>query len=224
MYVEYLKSFFSLDLILFEFLHYPVSLLEFLGILSGLICVYTAARNQIITWPVGIFNSICFFFLFFQVQLYSDMLLQIYFFGSSIYGWIYWQKRKGVVVPITTVSQSLFLFLLVCILASSLLLGGFAILLPELMPALFKLPPAYPYLDAFTTTASIVANFLLARRILQAWYLWIAVDVVCIWIYFMKGINLVALEYVVFLIIAILGLFHWRREKSGESLETATQV
>jgi len=205
-------SYFSLEFILFDFLNYPVSLLELLGIVSGLLCVYTAAKNQIITWPIGIFNSICFFFLFFQVQLYSDMLLQIYFFGSSIYGWMYWQKRKGVSIPITTVRRNFFFLLLVLILLFSYMLGKFAILLPEVLPELFQLPPSYPYLDAFTTTASIVANFLLARRIMQAWFLWVAVDIVCIGIYFLKGIDLVAIEYIVFLVLALLGLYHWRKE------------
>jgi len=215
-------SYFSLEFILFDFLNYPVSLLELLGIVSGLLCVYTAAKNQIITWPVGIFNSICFFFLFFQVQLYSDMLLQIYFFGSSIYGWVYWHKRRGVVVPIMSVSLKVFLILAFCIFVSSILLGEFAILLPDLLPVFFKLPPAYPYFDAFTTTASIVANFLLARRILQAWFLWVAVDVVCIGIYFLKGIDLVAIEYIVFLVLALLGLFYWGREKGGTLFRDAT--
>ncbi len=213
--MEYVISLLSLKFVLFELLDYPVSLLEFLGILSGLICVYTAAKNQIITWPVGIFNSICFFFLFYQVQLYSDMLLQIYFFGSSIYGWIFWQKRRGIEIPITSTSNKSFLQLSIAILISSFLLGETTKKLPTFFPVLFKLPPSYPYLDAFTTTASIVANFLLARRILQAWYLWVAVDVVCIGIYFMKGIDLVAMEYVVFLSIAFFGLYHWNNKQAS---------
>lgn len=219
--MEYAKTFLTLDFILFDILHYPISLLEFLGIISGLICVYTAAKNWIITWPVGIFNSICFFFLFYQVQLYSDMILQVYFFASSIYGWIYWQKRKGFEIPISSIPLNFFLFLLFLILVSSLLLGEFTKRLPYFLPDLFKLPPSYPYFDAFTTTASIVANFLLARRILQAWYLWVAVDIICIGIYFLKGIDLVAIEYIVFLLIAILGMIHWNKNKRRHFYENA---
>ncbi|MDZ4726410.1 MAG: nicotinamide riboside transporter PnuC [Leptospira sp.] len=210
--MEIIKSYLSLDFIIFEILNYPVSLLEFIGIISGLICVYTAAKNQIITWPIGIINSVCFLFLFYQVQLYSDMILQIYFFASSIYGWIFWQKRKGKEIPITSASQKVFIYLILIIIISSYLLGEFTLRLPIFFPVYFPLPPAFPYFDAFTTTASVVANFLLARRILQAWYLWVAVDVVCIVIYFMKGIDLIAIEYIVFLMIAIQGIRHWNAE------------
>ncbi len=115
-------------------------------------------------------------------------------------------------IPITSISPKFFSSLLFGIELSSYLLGEFAIFLPSLLPEIFKLPPAYPYFDAFTTTASVVANFLLARRILQAWYLWVAVDVVCIGIYFLRGIDLIAIEYSVFLVIAVLGIFHWRKD------------
>jgi nicotinamide mononucleotide transporter len=215
--MEILSNILSLEFIIFSILNYPVSLLELIGILSGLICVYTAAKNYIITWPIGIFNSICFFFLFYQVQLYSDMLLQIYFFGSSIYGWTYWQKRKGIEIPITALKRKIFLVLSLGIIISSYLLGEFAIMLPDLGLTYFQLPPSYPYFDAFTTTASIVANFLLARRISQSWYLWVAVDIVCIVIYFMKGIDLVAIEYVVFLVIALFGVYYWDQERVTDS-------
>ncbi len=207
----------SLNFSVLVILNYPISLLDFFGILSGLICVYTAAKNWIITWPVGIFNSICFFFLFYQVQLYSDMLLQVYFFGSSVYGWIYWSKREGVEIPITVLGAKLFILLLSFILFFSYLLGEFTIQLPNLIPKYFTLPPSYPYFDAFTTIASIVANFLLAKRILQSWYLWIAVDVVCISLYFLKGIDLVAMEYVVFLLIAIYGVVFWKKNSEVSS-------
>ncbi|WP_244594496.1 nicotinamide riboside transporter PnuC [Leptospira ryugenii] len=195
-----------------HFWGYELSLIEILGIVSGLLCVYTAAINKIITWPIGIFNSICFLFLFYQVQLYSDMLLQIYFFGSSIYGWIFWTNKRGIEIPIKNLDKMYFIFICAGIVFSSFLLGECTKRLPVWFPELFRLPPSFPYLDAFTTVASIVANFLLARRILDAWFLWVSVDIVCIGIYFSKEIPLIAIEYIAFLLFALMGLYHWQKE------------
>jgi len=206
------SNLFSLDYVLFFVLEYPISLLELLGISSGLFCVYYASFDRIITWPIGIFNSICFFFLFYQVHLYSDMLLQIYFFASSIYGWIYWTKRKGVKPPITDLSWKVRGYLIFSILVFSFLLGELTKSLPAWLPVYFTEPPSFPYWDAFTTVASIVANFLLARRIAESWYIWISVDVVCIALYYFKDIRLVTVEYFVFLLIAFYGSYIWYKE------------
>lgn len=188
-----------------------------LGTVSGLFCVFLASRNHILTWPIGIFNSICFFFLFYQIQLYSDMLLQIYFFASSIYGWILWRDRKGQFQRIRSLDTARTLIIGIGILVFTYLLGLFSTNLPNLLPDFFSLPPSYPYWDAFTTVASIVANFLLARRILQSWFLWVLVDIVCIVLYFLKGIPFVTGEYFIFLIIAGFGSWYWFKSYKDNS-------
>ncbi|BDA80702.1 nicotinamide mononucleotide transporter [Leptospira kobayashii] len=213
-------EFLSLDYVLFSVLDYPISLLECLGIVSGLFCVYYASVDRIITWPIGIFNSICFFFLFYQIHLYSDMLLQIYFFASSIYGWIYWQKRKGIKPPITTLRWKVRYSLVFSILIFSFFLGELTKKLPVLLPVYFTEQPSFPYWDAFTTVASIVANFLLARRIAESWFIWISVDVVCIVLYYLKDIRLVTIEYFVFLVIAVYGSYIWYKE-SRDKIRTS---
>ncbi|TGL88350.1 nicotinamide riboside transporter PnuC [Leptospira congkakensis] len=205
-------SYFSIELPLFSVFGYPLSLIEFLGTSSGLVCVYLASRNHILTWPIGIFNSICFFFLFFQIQLYSDMLLQIYFFGSSIYGWYVWRKRTGAYIKIQSLGKTKNILLVFTILIGTYVLGEMISRLPVWMPQIFEKPPAFLYWDAFTTVASIVANFLLAQRKLESWFLWVLVDVVCIAIYSLKEIPFVTLEYIVFLLIAFYGCYHWYQE------------
>ncbi|MDF3820361.1 nicotinamide riboside transporter PnuC [Leptospira sp. 96542] len=210
--------YFSIKFQIFSVFGYSISLLEFLGTTSGLACVYLASRNHILTWPIGIFNSICFFFLFFQIQLYSDMLLQLYFFGSSIYGWWVWTKKSGKFVKIQSLGWKKNTVWFFIILVSTYLLGNFTLYLPSLLPDIFTMPPSFPYWDGFTTTASIVANFLLARRILESWFLWVAVDVVCIVLYYLKDIPFVTAEYIIFLLIAFYGCYHWFKEyKESES-------
>ncbi|TGK83011.1 nicotinamide riboside transporter PnuC [Leptospira noumeaensis] len=205
-------SYFSIEFPLLSVFGYPFSLIEFLGTSSGLFCVYLASRNHILTWPIGIFNSICFFFLFFQIQLYSDMLLQIYFFGSSIYGWYVWRKRTGAYIKIQSLGRTKNTILLFTILLGTYVLGEMTSRLPLWFPQIFIKPPEFLYWDAFTTVASIIANFLLAQRKLESWFLWVFVDVVCILIYSLKGIPFVTMEYIVFLLIAFYGCYHWYRE------------
>ncbi|PJZ44232.1 nicotinamide riboside transporter PnuC [Leptospira brenneri] len=204
--------YFSIEFPLFSVFGYPLSLIEFLGTSSGLVCVYLASRNHILTWPLGIFNSICFFFLFFQIQLYSDMLLQIYFFGSSIYGWSVWRKRTGAYIKIQSLGKTKNILLLVSIILGTYVLGEITSRLPLWIPKIFEKPPVFLYWDAFTTVASIIANFLLAQRKLESWFLWVFVDVVCIAIYSLKEIPFVTLEYIVFLLIAFYGCYHWYKE------------
>ncbi len=99
------SDFFRIDSIFFTVLNYPVSYVEFIGTLAGLISVWLAAKSSIWTWATGLVNVICFFVIFYQVQLYSDMLLQAYFFAMSIYGWIVWGKQdKQEANPITHLS------------------------------------------------------------------------------------------------------------------------
>ncbi|MGE8722955.1 nicotinamide riboside transporter PnuC [Leptospira terpstrae] len=215
------KQFFSLDFTLLVCFGYPLSLLEFLGTTSGLICVYLASRNHILTWPIGIFNSICFFFLFFQVQLYSDMLLQIYFFGSSVYGWWVWRKRIGAFIKIQSLGKRKNTLLLFSIFLGTLILGEVTSHFPIWFPNIFSKPPAFLYWDAFTTVASIFANLLLAQRKLESWFLWVFVDIVCIVLYALKEIPFVTAEYIVFLLIAFYGCYHWFREYKSSSLDSS---
>ncbi|MBL0954047.1 MAG: nicotinamide mononucleotide transporter [Leptospira sp.] len=219
-----LEQYLSLDYAIFTILGYPLSLLELLGTTSGLVCVYLASRNHILTWPIGIFNSICFFFLFFQIQLYSDMLLQVYFFGSSIYGWIIWRKRTGQFTKIVSLGRNKNLFVIFLLIVGTFGLGFFTKHLPVWFPSLFLKPPDYLYWDAFTTVTSIIANLLLAQRKLESWFLWVLVDIVCIVLYSLKNIPFVTVEYVIFLLIAFYGSWHWYTEYRENQKSTSISI
>lgn len=207
-----LSLFLSKELQIFSVFGNTMSLIELLGTTTGLLCVYLASKNHILTWPFGILTSICFFFLFFQIQLYSDMLLQIYFFGSSVYGWLVWRKKTGIYVKIQSLGKTKNIILLFVMIFGIYFLGQITSRLPLWLPSIFVKPPEFLYWDAFTTVGSIIANFLLAQRKLESWFLWVFVDVVCIAIYFLKEIPFVTLEYIVFLLIAFYGCHHWYKE------------
>ena len=102
---------------------YPVSWIEFVGTIAGIVAVWMAAKNNILTWPIGLINITLFFLIFFQVQLYSDMFLQIYFFSISVYGWLFWKKEFAQDQPIHLLSAKSALILGIVTLVSTLVLG-----------------------------------------------------------------------------------------------------
>lgn len=203
---------FDLDWIVFTLWDYPMSFIELFGTFTGLITVWLAARNNIWTWPIGLINVSSFFIIFWQVQLYADMFLQLYFFGMSIYGWIFWYRQKDVLVKISFLNSRDRLISLIIIIAGVVVLGMLISKIHIYFPDIFEKPAAYPYFDAFTTVVSIIASVWMARRIVESWVLWILVDLVAIGLYFLKGIKLVSIEYIIFLLMSIYGLIGWIKE------------
>ncbi|MEP7195631.1 MAG: nicotinamide riboside transporter PnuC [Saprospiraceae bacterium] len=207
-------NFFNINHVFFSILHYPVSYIEFIGSIAGIIAVWLAAKSKLLTWPIGIINIVLFFFIFWQVQLYSDMFLQIYFFGISLYGWHNWKREKQDTIPIKILSNRSRINNLILILIASIFFGYIVSNLPQYFPAIFNKPAAFPYLDTFVGVSSIVANTLMAKRIMENWLLWIAINIVCVGLYLAKDIAFVALEYFVFLILAVVGHVSWQAERN----------
>ena len=216
---------FSIDTTFFTVAGYPLSYVEFIGTLTGLIAVWLASRNHILSWPIGLVNVVCFFLIFYQVQLYSDMFLQAYFFATGIYGWWYWTRYDPRHQAVTALSAPVRWKYAVGIAVSTVVLGYAIARIHLVWPQAFSRPAAYPYVDTFIAVASVVANLLLARRIWENWVLWIAVDAIATFVYFDKGIKFVSVEYFVFLLIAISGLTTWlklyRRRPDPGSAENA---
>jgi nicotinamide mononucleotide transporter len=207
--------FFEIENTAFEIWGYPISFVEFIGTLFGLASVYFASKANILTWGTGIVNEVFLFSLFFQVQLYADMFLQIYFFVVTLYGWYSWNaKTEGVNISETSFRSKLFFAIIILI---GTLISGFLLSNIHLyLPAYFKTEAAYPLIDSFVMVSSIVATVLLAKKRIENWYLWIAIDLVCVGLYFKKGIYFLSLEYFIFLGLASYGLYNWKNKlKNG---------
>lgn len=210
MILTHISDLFSIETIFFELLGYPVSYLEFAGAVSGLVSVYYAARSNIWTWATGLVNVTCFFLIFYQVQLYSDMFLQAYFFAASVYGWAVWNKQdKQPQNPIRTLSNKQRMTGALLLLGSTLLIGTLIANIHLYFPRIFTKPASFPYLDTFISVLSVLATLLLARRILENWILWIVVDILSTGLYAVKSVKLIAIEYVIFFCIASFGLYNW---------------
>jgi nicotinamide mononucleotide transporter len=211
-------TFFDHDSIFFTILGYPMSYLEFFGTVAGAIAVWISARANVWSWPIGIINVVLLFFLFYQVQLYPDMFLQIFFLITNILGWWRWTHPKPgeenlqQELKVTVLLNKARLWVLVGIAFTSIAFGAMAAQLSNWLPLIFTQPSAFPFLDSFVTVVSIAAQYLMLQKKLECWALWILADVVATFLYFFKDIKFLALEYLVFCFIAAYGLWNWRRE------------
>lgn len=214
--MEAILAFFNVNNIFFTFLGYPISYLEFVGTILNLVCVILVARRNILTWPIGIAGVVLFGVLFYQINLYADFFEQIYYFITGIMGWYMWAKLANkndaddkVIVETNTWRSNL------------AWLGGIALTsvvatwalsnIHTWLPQFFAEPAALPAIDATTTVMSFAAQYLMMKRKLENWYLWIAVDIVAIWLYWYKEVPFVALLYLIFLGNALYGLWAWQR-------------
>jgi nicotinamide mononucleotide transporter len=211
-------SFFDINNILFEIWGYGMSYLEFFGTIAGFIAVWFASRANVWSWPIGLINVTLFFFLFYQVQLYPDMFLQTFFFVTNLMGWWRWthprpfEEDSKSELRVSYMPLQQVLALSVIGLVGTFLFGSLASRLHEWFPVVFNKPSAFPYLDSFVTVMSIITTFLMIQKKIESWMLWILIDIVATYMYFMKGIKFVAIEYLVFCFIAAYGLWNWRRE------------
>lgn len=211
-------KFFSIEHIFFSVLGYNVSYIEFFGLVFGLLAVALSSRANIWSWPLGIVNVVLSFFLFYQVQLYPDMFLQLFFLVTNIIGWWRWlhpkpgeedRKRQ---LRVSFLSRSGMITLLVVGVTGTFLTGKFAQNLHHLSPVLFNKPSAYPYLDSFIMVMSIVTTFYMIQKKIECWIIWILVDIVATYLYFQRELLLYAILYFVFCFIAAYGLYYWVRE------------
>lgn len=192
-----------------EIWDYPLSYLEVFAVMTAFVSVFLAAKNNIHTWTVGIVSVIAFFILFYQVQLYSDMLLQGFFFATSILGIIWWKKPQ---VKVSSIGIRGLIVLKMVGIIVAILLGFVMSEVHAWLPKYFSKAAEFPYADALTTTLSIIATILLIKRKLECWYFWLVVDILAIYIYHQREIYLVSIEYFIFLCMVVYGYFNWKRE------------
>ncbi len=220
-----MTDFFSHQSIFFTILGYPMSYLEFFGTIAGAVAVFLSAKANVWSWPLGIINVVLFFFLFYQVQLYPDMFLQVFFLITNLIGWWRWlhpakseedEKRQ---LKISKMPMKLWLLFFAIGFGGTIIFGSLAKNLNLFFPVLFSQPSAFPYADSFVTIMSIVATYLMVQKKVECWLVWILVDAVACYLYFSKGILFVGLEYVVFCFIAAFGFWNWLHElKTNQSI------
>ena len=171
----------------------------------GLMNVGLLVLRSVWNYPFGLAMVALYFFVFLEQRLYSDMLLQIFFFVVQLYGWRNWVRARQaageVQVDLLRSSERV-----TCLLVTALV----SLLLGFLMAHYTN--AASPYIDASIAGMSITAQLLLAWRKLENWLLWILTDIVAIGLYLSKGLKPTAALYAIFLVLSIIGLIDWGRK------------
>ncbi|MCG3460440.1 nicotinamide riboside transporter PnuC [Xenorhabdus bovienii] len=206
---------------------YDLSYIEAVGTIAGLLCIWLASQEKIINYLFGLINVSLFAVIFFQIQLYASLLLQIFFFAANIYGWYAWsrvneQKQMELKIrwlnpkqTITVAAVSIFAILVMMFnidqifgymakIAALVLQGmGFNITMPALEP------DAFPFWDSVMTVLSIVAMVLMTRKHVENWLVWVIINVISVVIYFHQGVLAMSLQYIILTGIALNGARLW---------------
>ncbi len=189
-----------------------MSWIEWVAVLAGLLCVWFTIKENIWCWPLGLIQVTLYVWIFYQAKLYSDFVLHIIYIFLQFYGWYSWLYggMNHTKLPVSRLSPNGFLLsLLLTSVATALWGAGME----------HYTDASLPYWDAFTTMASLMAQWLLTRKKLESWIYWISVDVVAIGVYFYKGLHPTAGLYAVFLILASAGFWKWSRNRLNHEIE-----
>ena len=189
--------------------------IEGLAALFGIISVYLGTRQNVWIWPTGIVNVGLYIIVFFQARLYAEMGLQVVYLLLSIYGWYVWLYggAQHTVLRVTRSTPRLLLALLVVNVAAWLTLGT---LLDRHTQAML------PWLDSLLATTSLVAQWMMTRKLLESWLVWIAVDTVYVPMFVSQELYVTAILYAIFFVLAGVGYRDWRSSwRANPELEPA---
>jgi nicotinamide mononucleotide transporter len=177
---------------------------EILGFVTGAASVLLAVRESAWNWPVGIANNVFFLILFWKAKLYADALLQIVYIVISIFGWWNWVRggdgHTELLISRTTARAGIVLAIVTAI--ATVLLAA----------ALRRFTDsAVPVGDGITTALSLTAQYMLSRKLLENWWVWMTADVIYIALYFYKSLYLTGALYLLFFAMCIAGYLGWRK-------------
>jgi len=208
---------------------YDLSWIEAIGTVAGLLCIWLASLEKISNYVFGIINVTLFAIIFFQIQLYASLLLQLFFFGANIYGWYAWSRQGndnqavlqirwlslpkaiGWVVAIVIANGLMTLYIdpvfafLTRIAVSAMQSLGLNVAQPVLEP------DAFPFWDSCMMVLSIAAMILMTRKYVENWILWVIVNMISIVIFALQGVYAMSLEYLLLMFIALNGARMWSK-------------
>lgn len=189
-----------------EYFAGPLGKVELFATISSLICVWLATKQNIWTWAFGVAGVILFGYLFFQYLLYSDAILQIFFYlPIQFVGWYMWKKGAINDGPQTVRRLPWYAIGLITLgtITATVLTGHVMATYTD---------ASFPYADALTTWMSIAAQLLMLRKYIENWAVWVGMDAIAIFIYAAKGLVVTSGLYVIFFFLAAWGGYIWLRQ------------
>lgn len=182
---------------------------EVLGVCFSIVFLYFSIRQNILLWPMGIISALLYIVVFFESKFYADMALNAYYIFISIYGWMVWKKGRSESGEKMTISRIGLRLALLLSLITLVIFGAIGFILSAYTDS------PIPYWDAFTTAVSFTATWMLARKIMEHWILWIIVDAVSMGLYLYRGLYPTLILFAIYTTMAVIGFITWKREYSG---------
>jgi nicotinamide mononucleotide transporter len=181
------------------------SWLELVAVIFAIAYLVLAVRENILCWYAAFISTSIFLVIFWQVKLYMESGLQVYYLAMAIYGWYQWTRggTKHTGIAITTWSTKTHVSVLALVIAATIISG---LLLQTYSDA------RLPYLDSFTTWASVVTTYMVAKKVLENWLYWLVIDSVAIYLYLDRELYFTALLFLAYIVIVIFGFYIWFQE------------
>lgn len=183
-------------------------MLEPIAVAFGIVSVWLSVRQNIWSWPTAIVNVTLYFVIFFEQKLYADMGLQVFYAAISLYGWYHWLfgGADHSALRVSRVPRPLWAVLPVLWLVA---FAGLGWTLQRMTDAVV------PYLDAALTAGSLIAQWMMTRKYVENWAVWVLLDVCYVALFISRGLYLTAFLYGVFLVLAAKGYRDWSRSCAG---------
>ncbi len=181
-----------------------MTLLEGLAVILAVLYIILAIKENIWCWVAGFFSTLIYMGLFFQSQLYSETLLQVFYLIVSVYGWWNWKhmavnlKRKAV----SKISLKSHVLIISFGGVTAVILGYFS---------QRYLTASLPYVDATTTVFAIITTYMVTQKIIDNWLYWIVIDALSIYMYINKDFYLTVLLFSLYIILSITGYYSWKK-------------
>jgi nicotinamide mononucleotide transporter len=192
------------------------SLLEFTAVIFGLLSVWFAKQEKILVYPTGIISVVIYVLICYEVKLYADAGINLFYFVMSVYGWYNWAVKKDQpVLHITNCKRKDWIFLVSLFVLSLLVI--IALLKIFKQEDIEYWSTLVPYIDTFVTSIFIVGMWLMAKKKLENWIFWIIGDTISIPLFLYKGLAFTGFQFFVFLVLAVMGYISWRSKIHPES-------
>ena len=180
------------------------SIWEWLAVASSLLYVILITYKVLAAWIFAALSSVLYIYLCYSNRLYLESILQVFYFGMAIYGWFMWTSDDD--TKDVTVIQWPLKYHLYNILISGALMLLFGYIFDQYSNQ------ANPYLDAFTTIFSLMATFMVAKKVLENWIYWIIIDAFSVYLFASRGLYMTSVLFILYTLIAMFGYFSWKKQ------------
>jgi len=180
--------------------------LELTAVVFGIISVLFARKNNILVYPTGLVSTLIYVYILLEWKLFGDFIINIYYSVMSILGWYLWIRKKNGTTefPISVMNRKDYLI-------SSVIFTGTLLFVVLVYHFFDKFTDWTAYVDTFTTALFFVGMWLMAKRKIENWIVWVIADIISVPLYFYKGLTFSSIQFLLFTIIAILGYLEWKR-------------